>query len=44
MSIDYKIILIGNPNVGKTSILRKLNTGEFNEGSISTIGIDKKTI
>ena len=42
MSVDYKIILIGNTGVGKTSIFRKLDTGEFNEGTISTIGVEKK--
>ena len=44
MSIDYKIILIGNSNVGKTSIFRKLSTGDFNPKSISTIGLEKKTM
>ena len=40
---DYKLILIGNSGVGKTSIFRKLSTGEFSESNISTIGIEKKT-
>ena len=40
--VDYKIILIGNTGVGKTSIFRKLDTGEFSEGTISTIGVEKK--
>ena len=42
--ISYKIILIGNSGVGKTSIFRKLSTGEFLAKNISTIGIDKKTL
>jgi small GTP-binding protein len=42
--INYKIILIGNSGVGKTSIFRKLFTGEFTEKNISTIGVEKKTI
>ena len=41
--IEYKFILIGNEGVGKTSIFRKLSTGEFNETNISTIGVEKKT-
>ena len=42
--IEYKFILIGNSDVGKTSILRFLTIGEFPEDTISTIGVDKKTI
>ena len=42
--INYKIILIGNSGVGKTSLFRKLSTGEFNEKNISTIGIEKKSL
>ena len=42
--INYKIILIGNSGVGKTSLFRKLSTGEFIAKNISTIGIDKKTL
>ena len=41
--ISYKIILIGNSGVGKTSFFRKLYTGEFSEKNISTIGVEKKT-
>ena len=41
--IYYKIILIGNPSIGKTSFFRKLTTGEFHERNISTIGLDKRT-
>ena len=41
--IEYKIILIGNTGVGKTSIFRKLSTGEFSDTNISTIGVEKKT-
>ena len=44
MSINYKFILIGNSGVGKTSIYRKLSTGEFHEKNISTIGIEKKSL
>ena len=41
--INYKIILIGDSGVGKTSFFRKLYTGEFSEKNISTIGIEKKS-
>ena len=42
--LEYKIILIGNSGVGKTSLYRKLSTGEFCEANISTIGVEKRTI
>ena len=42
--LEYKIVLIGNTAVGKTSLFRKLTTGEFNDKIISTIGIDKRSL
>ena len=42
--IEYKFILIGNSGVGKTSILKFLSTGVFPQETISTIGVDKKTL
>ena len=41
--IYYKIILIGNSSIGKTSFFKKLSTGEFHEKNISTIGLDRRT-
>ena len=43
-AIEYKIVLIGNSAVGKTSLFKKLTTGQFSEKNISTIGMDKKTL
>ena len=43
-SIDYKVVLIGNSGVGKTSLFKKITTGQFSEKNISTIGMDKKTL
>ena len=42
--IQYKILLIGNTSVGKTSVLKKMITGDFSDKNISTIGMDQKTI
>ena len=43
-NIKYKISLLGDSRVGKTSIFRKLFASEFNQTTLSTIGIDVKTI
>jgi len=43
-TIKYKIILIGNTTVGKTSFFRKIISGEFVHGNMSTIGVDQATI
>ena len=43
-NIRYKISLLGDSRVGKTSIFRKLFTSRFSEEILSTIGIDVKTI
>ena len=42
--IKYKIILLGDSSVGKTCIFKKLTTGQYNEKSISTIGMDRRTL
>ena len=41
---DYKIILIGDSAVGKTSIFKKISSGTFSDRNISTIGMDKRTL
>ena len=43
-NIEYKVVLIGNSNVGKTSLFKKISTKAFSEKNISTIGMDKKTL
>ena len=42
--IEYKVTLIGNSSVGKTSLFKKITTGEFSDKNISTIGMDKRTV
>ena len=39
----FKILLIGNSGVGKSSILLKFATSSFSESYIQTIGVDFKT-
>ena len=45
--IDYdyiiKIIIIGDSNVGKSSLLKKFVKNEFSENRIQTIGVDYAT-
>eukprot|EP01156_Anaeramoeba_ignava_P000097 Anaeramoba_ignava/a101033_27.p1 GENE.a101033_27~~a101033_27.p1 ORF type:complete len:154 (+),score=55.83 a101033_27:22-462(+) len=36
----YKVVVVGDPNVGKTSFLRKLTTGEFSINEKRTLGVD----
>ena len=43
-NIEYKVVLIGNTAVGKTSLFKKLSTKQFSEKNISTIGMDKKSL
>ena len=38
----YKILLIGESNVGKTSIILRYTEGEFKTSGISTCGVDLK--
>ena len=42
--LRYKMILIGDSNVGKTSLFKKLTKEVFDPKIISTIGIDKSTL
>ena len=42
--ISYKIILIGNSQVGKTTFFKKLTKKIFTERNISTIGIEKNKL
>ena len=38
--VEYKIIIIGESRIGKTSILKRLETNQFHENTISTVGLD----
>ena len=43
-NITYKFILLGNGNVGKTCIFKKISADEFSKNSISTIGVDYRVL
>lgn len=36
----YKVVLIGEPGVGKTAIFRRLMNGTFDADAGSTLGVD----
>ncbi len=40
----YKVLLIGEPNVGKSSIIRHLLLGEFDENYHATPGVDLSAV
>jgi small GTP-binding protein len=39
----YKIVIAGDENVGKTSLVRQFCEGRFEESRVSTIGVDFQT-
>ena len=43
-NISYKMTLLGDIGVGKTTLFKKLSKDNFNEKSLSTIGIDKVVV
>ena len=45
MSIPaFKVLLVGDPNVGKSSLIRRLLLGEFDEEYRTTIGVDLSAV
>ena len=40
---EYKVVLAGNSDIGKTTFFKKLTKGTFNEEQVATIGIDQKS-
>ncbi len=42
--IEYKMILVGDTGVGKTSLFKKITSNTFNPHNVATIGIDRKTL
>ena len=42
--IEYKILLLGESDVGRKSLFKKILTEEVSEKNVSTIGMDRRTI
>jgi small GTP-binding protein len=42
--IRYKVAIVGDGAVGKTTLLRRYATGKFQESRIMTIGVDFQTV
>jgi GTP-binding nuclear protein Ran len=40
----YKVILVGHPGIGKTTFVRSLNGGEFQEHYVPSVGVDVKPV
>jgi len=36
----FKVVIVGNPGVGKTSIVNRYTNGTFDDKTVSTIGVD----
>ena len=43
-NIEFKFSLLGDSMVGKTTIFKKITTGNFQSKTLSTVGVDKRTI
>jgi small GTP-binding protein len=41
---EYKVILVGDSTIGKTSFFKKITSGLFYEKNVSTIGFDRKIL
>lgn len=40
--LQYKVVLIGDSSVGKSSLLRRFTDDSFEESYLATIGVDFK--
>jgi Ras-related protein Rab-1A len=41
---NYKVLLVGDPNVGKSSLIRRILLGEFDEDYRATVGVDLSAV
>ena len=44
MDRSFKIVLVGNTGVGKTTFIERIKVGTFNKKYVSTIGVDVVSI
>jgi small GTP-binding protein len=42
--LSFKVLLVGDPNVGKSSLIRRLLLGEFDEDYQATVGVDLSAV
>ncbi len=41
---NFKVLLVGDPNVGKSSLIRRTLLGEFDEDYQATVGVDLSAV
>ena len=41
---NYKLVIVGDGGVGKTTLIKRLITGEFTKGYVPTLGIEVKPL
>jgi small GTP-binding protein len=44
MISTFKVLLVGDPDVGKSSLIRRLLLGEFDEEYVATVGVDLSAV
>lgn len=42
--LQYKLVLVGDGGVGKTTLVKRHITGEFTKGYVPTLGVEVKSL